>query len=218
MNNPATIDMPVLGWLVMMILLVGFALSAQRANAVETESAGGQLDYHFDGTISRKVLENYLDRSVTMLNPDGKLVNHWGRSSVPDVTRIETQLWFFYLAGSYINLGCEALHLGQVRLIGMADPDLKEWSGLLARIRAYARKHARRHLVLLDAHVPTGGMIVDGVSLLDFNSFPMRIKEIPEKPHEGVLEVNHLDAGARVGSRVERSYEDIPCICLRLFV
>ena len=29
------------------------------------------------------------------------------------------------LAGSYINLGCEALHLGQVRLIGMADPDLK---------------------------------------------------------------------------------------------
>ena len=29
-----------------------------------------------------------------MLNPDGKLVNHWGRSSVPDVTRRETQMWF----------------------------------------------------------------------------------------------------------------------------
>jgi hypothetical protein len=37
-------------------------------------------------------------------------------------------------------------------------------------------------------------MIVDGVSLLDFNSFPMRIKEIPEKPYEAVLEVNYLDA------------------------
>jgi hypothetical protein len=129
-----------------------------------------------------------------MLNKDGKLFNHWGRSSVPDVTRLETQLWFYYLASSYIDLGCEALHLGQVRLIGMADPDLKEWSGLVARIRAYAKTHARRHLVLLDAHVPTWGMIVDGVSLLDFNSFPLRIKEVPEKLYEAVLEVNHLDA------------------------
>ncbi len=129
-----------------------------------------------------------------MLNEDGRLVNHWGRSSVPDVTRLETRLWFVYLAGSYIDLGCEALHLGQVRLIGMADPDLREWSRLIARIRAYAKTHARRHLVLLDAHVPRGGMIVDGASLLDFNSFPLRIKEVPEKPYEGVLEVDHLDA------------------------
>lgn len=129
-----------------------------------------------------------------MLNRDGKFVNHWGRSSVPDVTRRETQLWFVYLAGSYIDLGCEALHLGQVALIGMADPDRKEWARLVARIRAYAKKHARRKLVLLDAHVPSGGMIVDGVSLLDFNSFPLRIKEVPERPYEGVLEAGHLDA------------------------
>lgn len=129
-----------------------------------------------------------------MLNKDGKLVNHWGRASVPDVTRPETQLWFYYLAGSYIDLGCEALHLGQVALMGMADPGLKEWSRLVARIRVYAKTHAQRHLVLLDAHVPTGGMVVDGVSLLDFNSFPMRIKAIPEKPQEGELQVGHLDS------------------------
>jgi len=129
-----------------------------------------------------------------MLNRDGRLVNHWKRSSVPDVTQRETQMWFFYLAGAYINVGCEALHLGQVRLIGMADPDLKAWSSLLARIRAYAKVHARRHLVLLDAHVPTGGMIVDGVSLLDFNSFPLRIKEVEDKPTQAVLEVDYLDA------------------------
>ena len=129
-----------------------------------------------------------------MLNLDGKLVNHWGRSSVPDVTRLETQMWFYYLAGAYINVGCEALHLGQVRLMGMADPDLKEWAALLTRIRAYAKVHARRHLVLLDAHVPTGGMIVDGASLLDFNTFPMRIKEVPDAPYTAILEENHLDA------------------------
>ncbi len=129
-----------------------------------------------------------------MLNRNGQMVRHWARASVPDITRLETQLWFYYLAGAYIDLGCEALHLGQVRLIGMAAPDLKQWSRMVARIRAYAKVHARRHLVLLDAHVPTGGMIVDGVSLLDFNSFPMRIKEVPDKPHEAVLEVGHLDA------------------------
>jgi hypothetical protein len=76
-----------------------------------------------------------------MLNEDGKLVRHWGGSSVPDVTKLETQLWSYYLAGAYIDLGC-----------------------------------------------------VDGVSLLDFNSFPMRIKETPETPYEAVLEVNHLDS------------------------
>jgi len=278
--------------------------AARAADVAETSQTVRARDYHFDGTISREVLENYLDRSVTMayflvtgkpeggreylyrdddvrlirnigakfigraiyrwngesrlndpnfwtdarslidkvhafdpdvifqgclfetispevnlvripswvftdfglpiedrmfsyeamLNKDGKLVNHWGRTSVPDVTARETQLWFYYLAGSYIKIGCEALHLGQVGLIGMADPSLKEWSSLLARIRAYARTHARRKMVLLDAHVPTWGMIVDGVSLLDFNSFPMRIKAVPEKPHEAVLEVNHLDA------------------------
>ena len=294
---------------VMSLVLAVFAILqlqlAPKVAAAETESAAQQPDYHFDGTISREVLENYLDRSVTMafflvtgvvergrgeylyreddirlirnigakfigralyrwggesrlnepafwsgaetiirrvhafdpdvifqgclfesisrdvnrvmipawvfkeferpvedrhfsydamLNPDGKLARHWGRSGVPDVTQLETQMWFFYLGAAYINTGCEALHLGQVRLIGMADPDLKHWSGLLKRIRAHARVHARRHLVLLDAHVPRHGMIVDGVSLLDFNTFPLRIKEVVDKPYQGILEVGHLDA------------------------
>jgi hypothetical protein len=114
-----------------------------------------------------------------------------GRGGVPLINNLETQLWFYYLAVSYINAGCEAFHLGQVGLIRAEDNDLNEYSKLLAKVRAYARKHARRHLVLLDGHVPTGSMIKDGVSLLDFNSFPLRIKAVPEKP---VLEVNHLDA------------------------
>jgi hypothetical protein len=54
-------------------------------------------------------------------------------------------------------------------------------------------------MVLLDGHVPSGGMVKDGVSLLDFNLFPLRIKAVPckwvqGKPQEAVLEVGHLDA------------------------
>jgi len=130
-----------------------------------------------------------------MLNESGIYVNHWREgSSVPDISRLESQLWFYYLAGSYIDLGCEAFHLGQVELIGMNDPDRKDWAGLLTKIREYAGKHARRHWVLLDAHVPKGDMIKDGVSLIDFNSFPLRIKEIPGSPYQSKLEVNYLDA------------------------
>ncbi len=128
-----------------------------------------------------------------MLNDNGIMVNHWGRSSVPDISKQETQLWFYFLAGSYINLGCEAFHIGQVELIGMNDPDKAHWSAILSKMRAYAAKHARRNWVIIDAHVPTGGMVKDGVSLLDFNSFPLRVKEVVEKPYKGILEVNYSD-------------------------
>ena len=83
--------------------------------------------------------------------------------------------------------------------IGEEDKGLKVYAEFLAKVRTYAKLHARRHLVLMDGHVPSGGMVKDGVSLLDFNSFPMRIKAVPGKwvqgkPEEAVLEVGHLDA------------------------
>lgn len=134
-------------------------------------------------------------RYEDMLNLQGKLVNHWGRGrSVPDITRQEAQLWLMYLCGAYMNLGCEALHMGQIALMGMEDKGLRKWAEFMARVRTYASTHTRRNWVLLDAHTPSGGMVVDGKSLLDFNSFPLRIKEIPEKPMEGILQVGYLDA------------------------
>ena len=129
-----------------------------------------------------------------IIKREGRPDRGGGRGGVPIINNLETRLWFYYLAVSYINIGCEALHLGQVGLIGADDKDLKVYSEFLAKVQTYAKLHARRHLVLMDGHVPTGGMIKDGVSLLDFNSFPMRIKAVPDKPHEGILEVGHLDA------------------------
>ncbi len=130
-----------------------------------------------------------------MLNDDGKFINHWRQgSSVPDVSKVETRLWFYYLAGAYMEIGCEAFHLGQIELMGMNDPKRENWATLLKMIRKRASGHARRNWVLLDAHTPHGGMIKDGVSLIDFNSFPLRIKEVPGKQMEGVLEMHHLDS------------------------
>ena len=50
-----------------MSLVIGFFISECRVCAAETSSSTPQpLDFRFDGNISRKVLENYLDHSVTM--------------------------------------------------------------------------------------------------------------------------------------------------------
>ena len=130
-----------------------------------------------------------------MLSPNGKFVNHWnGTSSVPDITQQETQLWFIFLAGTYFDIGCEALHLGQTALIGMNDPKLEHWNAFCLKLRDFAKEKTRRGWVLLDAHTPTGGMVYEGRSILDFNSFPLRIKEIPDTPLEGILEVGYLDS------------------------
>lgn len=131
----------------------------------------------------------------SMLNDQGKFINLWGQDgSVPDITKVETQLWFMYLIGSYVELGVEAIHLGQVELIGMNDPGLKVWNSFMQKVRKNVNQMARRKFVLFDAHTPSGGMVIDGVSLLDFNSFPLRIKEVEAEPMKGILEVGYIDS------------------------
>ncbi|MDR3251869.1 MAG: hypothetical protein LBT42_09450 [Tannerella sp.] len=131
---------------------------------------------------------------VRRVNPGAEVMMSSGRGGgTPIINNLETQLWFYFLAGSYINIGVEAFHLGQVEMIGRDDPDKTHYAAFLQKVRDYAKTHARRHYVLLDGHTPKGGFVKDGVSLLDFNSFPLRIKEVPEKPMEGILEIGHSD-------------------------
>ena len=164
-----------------------FEIVTQNVNAVRVP------DWAFE-TLDLPVEERNFDYEK-MLNAEGKFVNHWGNnSSVPDISQPETKLWFITLAGTYMDLGCEAFHLGQVALMGMNDPGWKHWQELVGKLRLLAQTKTRRSWLLLDAHTPHGGMVADGKSLLDFNSFPLRIKEVIDKPQEAVLEVGYLDA------------------------
>jgi hypothetical protein len=132
-------------------------------------------------------------RYVDMIYPEGQRRN-WGRNaSVPDVSRPETKLWFYFLAASYIDLGFEAIHFGQVQLMNRNDRDLAHWSQVFALARAYAAKHARRHMLICDGHVPGGGLVRDGKLLLDFHSFPLRVMEVSDKPGEAILQVGFSD-------------------------
>lgn len=113
--------------------------------------------------------------------------------SVPDVSRPETKLWFYFLGASFIDAGCEAIHFGQVELMNKNDPNLDHYSQVLRLIRSYAAGHARRHMVLCDSHVPSGGLVRDGELLMDFHSFPLRILEVPDKPQEAILKLGFSD-------------------------
>lgn len=133
-------------------------------------------------------------RYADILYADGRRKDQWGQGgSVPDVSRPETKLWFYYLAKSYIDLGFEAIHFGQVGLMDGNDPDLSNWAQVFSLVRAYAATHARRHMILLDAHTPSGGLVKDGHLLLDFHAFPLRIKEVSEKPQEAILQLGFSD-------------------------
>lgn len=128
-----------------------------------------------------------------MLYDDGSFRDQWGPDSgVPDMTKLETQMWFYYWAVQYIDAGYEAIHFGQVHLMSRVDFGYMSWCDILGRIRNYAKEHARRGFVLCDAH--THGIVQDGKLLFDFHSFPLRPKEVVGDPRDAVLEKGYLDS------------------------
>lgn len=103
--------------------------------------------------------------------PEGPNGFIWGEDgALPDINRLETRLWFYYRATRYIDAGYEALHLGQIHLYTANDRGMVKMAELIDMIRAYAKEHARRHKVLLDAH--SHGISIRGQLLLDYHAMP----------------------------------------------
>ena len=128
-----------------------------------------------------------------MIFINGKFVNQWGKDgSVEDITRLESRMWIFYHAACYIKAGYEGIHFGQVCLIGANDNGFKYWREVILMLREYAKKNARRHYVLFDAH--TLGDLRLNTELFDYNAFPIRLKEILDKPMECICEEGYLDS------------------------
>lgn len=89
-----------------------------------------------------------------MLYSDGSYVNQWGlNSSVPDISKTETQMWFYYLATQYIDKGIEAIHMGQVELMDDKDPNHTHWWNLLTKIRNYAKSKKQRGCFVGCTHI-----------------------------------------------------------------
>ncbi|NLD21583.1 MAG: hypothetical protein GX664_03750 [Bacteroidales bacterium] len=138
-----------------------------------------------------------------MLFPNGNFHNHWGNGgSVPDITQLETQLYFYFRACKYIDAGFEAIHWGQVLLMGKDDPDFHNYYKLFEKVRQYAKDNSRRGFTLHNAHIH-GVKDTQNNLLFDFHCFPIRMRT-PEgaemhaisdsTPQMTLLEENHLDA------------------------
>lgn len=132
-------------------------------------------------------------RFEDMIYPEGQRRPMGRNAQVPDESRLETRLWFYCQAITYIDLGCEGIHFGQVEIMNKNDPDNSDWAGLLGMVRDYAAHHARRHMVLCNGHTPSGGLMHAGNPLLDFNAFPLRVMEVSDKPYDAILKLGFSD-------------------------
>lgn len=148
----------------------------------------------------------------------GRFKDQWGPgTTVPDITRKETQMFLYYRACAYIDNGYEALHMGQVHLIGANDTGWRCWTDLLSRIREYATEHARRHFVFINAH--THGITgADGVLLFDFHMYPSRPvtdtsqsahAPTDDNPQKAYLQVGYSDSiyGKSIGGVTPSGWE-----------
>lgn len=140
--------------------------------------------------------ENRHFRYAAMLYDKGELRDHWTKgASVPDMSKLETRLYFYYRARRYIDCGFEALHFGQVHLMDHRDAEHRYWLEMLTHVRRYAVQHARRGMVLCDAH--THGDQVSGRLLFDFHSWPQRPRELAGKQNgtmQATLAVGYGDS------------------------
>ena len=127
----------------------------------------------------------------------GTFLNQWGEGTcVPDMSREEAQMWFYYMGVKYMEIGIEALHCGQVMLMSSMGDSENGYSGfrnLMDKLREAAKTKALHGTIIFDGHLTNGGIVVDGQHLFDFTSFPLRVKEVSGEPLKGELKKGFND-------------------------
>ena len=114
----------------------------------------------------------------------------------PDISKLETQMWFYYRGVNYIDCGYEAFHMGQIHLYTTNDRGYKAIGKVIGMLREYGRAHARRHKVLFDAH--SHSLVVNGVSLLDYNAMPLTRFPVLDRPGEQLVLVREGKSGGGI--------------------
>jgi len=110
-------------------------------------------------------------------------------SGVPDITQLETKMYFYYLITRYIDVGFEAIHMGQAEkmMLYRGNSYANHWDELLTKARSYAKTHARRGIVLFDYHnaIDSGGIKVGDRLIFDVQAAGLC-------PNETVFENNAM--------------------------
>ena len=125
---------------------------------------------------------------------------YWGGGAhLPDITKTETQMFVYYKATKYIDMGFEALHLGQTGKTGLADTNNAAWENVISKIRDYAKTHARRGYVLINSHDDADFVGGNGAKLVDFTMSPSRIKPVDDAVYYEPTEENPQKCGIFYG-------------------
>lgn len=117
-------------------------------------------------------------------------------SNMPDISKTESQMWFYYRGINYIDCGCEAFHMGQIHLYTGHDRGYKAISKVIGMLREYGKAHARRHKVIFDAH--SHSLVVGGKSLLDYNAMPLTRYPILDRTGEKLVLVREGKSGGGI--------------------
>lgn len=102
-----------------------------------------------------------------MFNSSWPYINIWGaNNSAPDITQLETQMWYYYYSTLYINAGFESIWLGQIYVTAKSDIGYTETHKLVQKIREYGSEHARRKYIIVISH-QLGDVLYEGQPIFD---------------------------------------------------
>ena len=102
---------------------------------------------------------------------------------VPDISRLESQLWFYYIGRKYIDIGCESLNFSQAVLMNNSSTNPVNWNIVFGKLREYARTQDPNKIrYLLIAGHGKGMKDASNHLAFDFVEGPSRTSELAPVP------------------------------------
>lgn len=147
----------------------GVPIPADVINAFKT-TVGFDNAYYLDGSGLPKVIN---------FNPSRlrKIPTSVPWPNSPDITRIESKMWFYYLSKMYIDFGYKSIHLGQMTNWAEYDPSYIHTTIILNKIRAYAQSK-NTFVLLSEENKKAAKFPGTNTFMYDFDSRPLFPREI----------------------------------------
>lgn len=125
----------------------------------------------------------YRDNPPMYFSVDSMINNSfdpWGTKTwTPDINKIQTRMWFYYLATVYIDMGCYSIHMGWFDRTFKNDQNYVKSFELFNLIRQYGNKKNKQVFINADVDRPIFYDSTDQL-LLDFISSPLRPEPVKD--------------------------------------
>jgi hypothetical protein len=118
------------------------------------------------------------DRTKTWFQDYKTNADHYwyGTAIVPDISQLESKMFFYFLGVIYINMGCESIQFCQVEKMNNRSEDGTHWGEVFQKLRAYTASRPDIRFLLITGH--TNGMKDQkGNLIFDYHSSPTRPSE-----------------------------------------